>query len=203
MTSAPNDSYGFLAGGGSPSAKFTTYGDTVGGTILEEPQVQQQRNIDDGSPLTWPDGNPRMQMIVTVQTALRDPSIDEDDGKRRIFVRGQMRNAVQQAVIAANAKGLDVGGTLNVTYIADGDRKNPAYSPPKIYQASYTPPRNDGSGFLGTNTATPATPAETASASPASTPGVPPGLPANITPELWATLSPEAQAALIATVAAK
>lgn len=209
MTTARNDSYGFLSGGGSPSAKFTTYGDTVGGVITEEPQVQQQTDIKDGTPLVWQDGSPRMQMVVTVQTQLRDPAIDEDDGKRRIFVRGQMRNAVQQAVIAAGAKGLDVGGTLNITYVADGERKNPAFNPPKIYQASYTPPAADGgAGFLGTTTqAAPAAaqPAPTAAPTPAPAGGtaLPPGLPPTITPEVWATLTPEAQAALLVTSSAK
>lgn len=188
-----NDSYSFLAGGGSPAAKFLAHGDTVGGTITTEPEVQQQRSIEDGTPLTWSDGNPRMQMVVTVQTSLRDPSIEDDDGKRRIFVRGQMRNAVQQAVLATGAKGLDVGGTLTVTYTGDGERKNPAYTPPKLYQATYSKPTTGSSAaFLGNTTTT-----TTAAAAGGD---LPPGLPANITAELWATLTPEAQAALLVSV---
>lgn len=136
-----NDSYDFLAGGGAPSAKFKSYGDTVGGVVLDEPTQQQQRNLESGELETWPDGNPKMQLVVTVQTDLRDPAVEDDDGKRRIFIKGQMRNAVQQAVIAAGARGIDKGGELHVTYTGDGERKG-HLTPPKLYAARYVKPSN-------------------------------------------------------------
>lgn len=134
-----NDSYGFLAGGGPASGKFKAHGDTVGGPIVVEPSQQQQTNMDN-KPLTWDDGSPRMQLVVTVQTDLRDPSIEDDDGKRRLFVKGEMRKAVQQAVIAAGAKGLDVGGELHVTYVGDGEPARPGLIAPKLYSTKYIKP---------------------------------------------------------------
>ncbi|MEU6647831.1 hypothetical protein ABZ863_35685, partial [Saccharomonospora sp. NPDC046836] len=94
-----------MGGGGAPSASFPTPGTIVGGTITETPTVQQQKDIKTGDPLFWSDGNPRMQMIVTVQTDDRDPAIEDDDGKRRIFVKGQMKNAIQDAVRTAGFGG--------------------------------------------------------------------------------------------------
>ncbi|WEW73713.1 hypothetical protein Nanz197_66 [Mycobacterium phage Nanz197] len=134
-----NDSYDFLGGGGVPSGKFANVGDVVGGVIAIEPEQRQQTDYKTGDLLTWKDGSPRMQLVVTLQTDLRDPEIEDDDGKRRLFVKGEMRKAVQKAVIAAGARGLDVGGELNVTYTGDGDKKG-NLDPPKLYSATYKKP---------------------------------------------------------------
>ncbi|QFG08456.1 hypothetical protein SEA_GUANICA15_70 [Mycobacterium phage Guanica15] len=134
-----NDSYDFLGGGGVPSGKFGSHGDTVGGPIAVEPEQRQQTDYKTGEGLTWKDGSPRMQLVVTVQTDLRDPEVEDDDGKRRLFVKGEMRKAVQKAVIAAGARGLDVGGELYVTYTGDGEKKG-NLDPPKLYSATYTKP---------------------------------------------------------------
>lgn len=128
-----------MGGGGSPTAKFPSFGTTVAGRITEPPQVQQQRDVQSGQPKHWPDGNPMMQLVVTVQTDQRDPALAEDDGRRRIFVKGQMKNAVQDAVKLAGARGLEVGGYLSVTYSHDGQKSNPAFSAPKQFRAQYTP----------------------------------------------------------------
>lgn len=183
-----NESYTFFATG-KPSAKFDTPGTVVTGKITEEPQMQQQTEPD-GTPKVWKDsGEPMLQLVVTVQTAERDPDIEDDDGKRRIFIKGQMRTAVQQALRDSKCKGLDVGGTLTVTYTHDGERTNPAFSPPKQYVVAYDPPRADQAGFFGTGNGS------TAVASHVPTASVP-NLPPGITPEVWATLPPEAKAAM-------
>ncbi|QFG08914.1 hypothetical protein PBI_MALAGASYROSE_66 [Mycobacterium phage MalagasyRose] len=163
-----NASYGFLAGGGVPSGKFKSHGDTVGGPIAEDPTEQQQTNMN-GEPLFWDNGDPRKQLVVTVQTDARDPEIEDDDGKRRLFIKGELRKAVQKAVLDAGAKGLDVGGELNVTYIGDGTPARPGLTPPKLYSATYAKPK-----------ATAAPAAAPAAAAPAAAPA---GLPEGLSPE--------------------
>jgi hypothetical protein len=141
MTTPPQtpDANAFLlGGGGAPSAAFPTPGTKVGGTITETPTVQQQRDLD-GKPKFWDDGNPQMHLVVTIQTEQRDPSNPDDDGKRRLFVKGQLKNAVADAVRAAGAPGLQVGGTLDVAYTHDGVPSQRGYSAPKQYKARYTP----------------------------------------------------------------
>jgi hypothetical protein len=128
-----------MGGGGAPSAKFGGYGVTVGGRITEPAQVQQQRDVQTGEKKFWKDGNPMMQLVVTVQTDQRDPMLADDDGRRRLFVKGQMKTAIQDAVKLAGARGLEVGGHLQVTYTHDGPKSNPAFSAPKQYRAQYTP----------------------------------------------------------------
>lgn len=137
MSDAVND---FLmnSGGGAPSASFPVIGTVWRGTILKS-EVRQQSEPD-GTLKTWPDGNPMMQIVITIQTEERDAAIDDDDGKRRLFVKGQMQEAVRDAVIASGAKGLELGGTIAVAYIADGVPKQRGFSAPKQYRAEYAPP---------------------------------------------------------------
>ena len=130
----------FLMGESVPSAKFPAIGATVSGTICEPPVVQQQRDYTTGELKFWSDGNPMMQLVVTLQTGERDPGIVDDDGRRRVYVRGQLKRAVQRAVKTAGAPGLAVGGQLTVTYARDGQPTNPRFNPPKEYTAVYAPP---------------------------------------------------------------
>lgn len=130
----------FLMAGGIPSAKFPTVGTTVGGTIVRQPELRQQTDITTGKPKFWDDGSPRQQIVVQLATAERDPSIADDDGERAIYVKGNLTKAVREAVRKAGAKGLEVGGHLSVTYVADGQSDKVGFTPPKLYSAAYTPP---------------------------------------------------------------
>lgn len=124
--------------GGAPAAKFPEKGATVEGTILSAVVVQQTDM--DGNLLTWADGNPRMQVVVTLQTDSFDPEIDGDDGMRRLFVRGQMQAAVRQAIAQAGERGLARGGVLKVQYHDEKPAAKKGYSAQKLYRARYTPP---------------------------------------------------------------
>lgn len=127
-----------LMGGGAPSMKFPAIGTSIKGTISEKPDVQQVRDFQTGEPQFWPDGKPRQQIVATLATDLRDPQISDDDGSRRVFIKGQMIKAVREAVKKSGAKGLEVGGLLEIVYTGDGERKG-NMSPPKLYAATYTP----------------------------------------------------------------
>ncbi|WP_406419992.1 hypothetical protein [Streptomyces sp. NBC_00842] len=148
---APNANDFLMGGGGAPSASFPTPGTKIGGTITEPPTVQQQRDLKDGKPKFWDDGNPMMHLVVTIQTEQRDPTIDEDNGMRRLFVKGQLKNAIAEAVRAAGAPGLQVGGILDVAYTHDGPVSQRGFNPPKQYAARYTPA---AANFLNTPGAT-------------------------------------------------
>lgn len=144
----------FLLGGGGKSAKFETVGTTVTGTIAAPPQVRQQTDMTSGAPLTWDNGDPKMQLVVQLQTSERLDG--DDDGIRNLYVKGSkdpasksLHAAVAGAVQAAGAKGLEVGGTLTVQYTGDGVSKTRGFNPPKQYAASYKAP--DAAGFLGTD----------------------------------------------------
>ncbi len=131
------DANDYLMSGGVKSAKFEKPGATIKGAIARKPELQQQRDFDKGTPLTWDDGSARQQIKVVLSTSEKD---DEDDnGERAIYLKGGMLKAVQAAVKAAGAKGLEVGGKLIVKYTKDGEKKG-KLNAPKLYQAKYEAP---------------------------------------------------------------
>lgn len=143
----------FLMGGGATSAKFEQPGDTITGIIVDPPEVRQQTDIATNEPMFWPSGDPKMQLIVTLQTKQSDGP--DDDGKRRVYVKGKsLTDAVREAVKQTGAKGLEVGGSLTVTYTGDGTASQRGFNPPKLYSATYARPDTTAASgaFLGVNT---------------------------------------------------
>jgi hypothetical protein len=126
----------FLMGGGGRSFKFAQHGDSVAGYITST-ELRQQTSMD-GDLLTWDDGKPRMQLVVTLDTGLGEDG--DDDGLRRIFVRGQMTKAVQAAVVKAGERGIALDGHLTVTYESDAKPERKGISGAKQYSAAYSPP---------------------------------------------------------------
>jgi hypothetical protein len=116
-----------------------------------------------------------MQIVCHIETSARDAQIPDDDGLRALYIRNNMRTAVAAAVRKARAK-LEVGGTLTVTYVSDGEQKTRGHNPPKIYSAVYTPPKDAGDAV-----------ADVLGVAPA--PAVAPAkLPPGVTAEEWAAL---------------
>lgn len=137
MSTPVNANDFLMGGGGAPSAKFPAIGTSFTGRITEQPTVEQQKDFTTGNPKFWDDGNPAMQLVVTIQTEQRDPAVENDDGKRRLYVKGQLKTAVQEAVRNSGARGLEVGGHLAVTYTQDGEVKRAGFNAPKIFRAEY------------------------------------------------------------------
>jgi hypothetical protein len=125
---------------GVPSVKFAKIGDSVTGRIIREPNVQQQRDYETGEVLTWPDGNPKIQLRVFLTTDQRDGADPDDTGERALYVKGAMQTAISRALLTAGAKKLDVGGILTVKYTGNGQPRQRGMHPPKVYSAQYVPP---------------------------------------------------------------
>lgn len=145
------DANSFLMGGGTASAKFEHIGSSITGRIARAPEVRQQTDLTTGEPSTWPSGEPKMQLVIALQTDQRDPETPDDDGIRAVYVKGKsLTEAVRSAVKKAGAKGIEVGGTLTVTYVSDGEVTKRGFNPPKLYSATYAPPSAQAANeFLG------------------------------------------------------
>lgn len=201
MTMTAND---FLMGGGTAAAKFETIGTTLSGQITQPPRVEQQKDLNTGEPKFWNDGQPMQQLLVTIQTTLRDPAIDQDNGERTFYIKAKMLAAVREAVRRSGAKGLEVGGTLSITYTGDGEATKRGFNPPKLYSASYTAPSAAAANdFLAGQQAAPAVPQQQPYVAPAQQAA--PAAPAAWTPPpgmdpapaaALGALSPEQRAAL-------
>ena len=124
---------------GVPAAKFENPGDTVRGVVVSV-TVAQQRDFRTKSPLFWDDGNPRTQALIVLQTAERSADIDDDDGKRQLYVKRP--SALLKAIIGALGAtkfSQSIGGTLAVKYTGNGEPAERGISPPKLYAAKFTP----------------------------------------------------------------
>lgn len=126
----------FLMGSGARSWKHENKGDSVKGAIVSM-EMRQQTDFMTKKPKFWDDGRPRMEAVVTLQTEERED--DEDDGLRRVYVRGQMQKAVTDAIRAAGARGLSEGGVLAIQFTGLGEKKQ-GMNPPKLYRARYEAP---------------------------------------------------------------
>lgn len=158
----------WLMGGGVKSATFGAIGARNAGYIVRQPEVVQQRDYTTGEPKFWDDGSPMQQLVVQLATDQRDPADAEDDGTRALYVKGQMKNAVRDAVRTTGAPGLEVGGYLDVQYVRDGEAKKRGMNPPKEYTAAYTSAANAALGAPGQAPAAPPAPTQAApTASPA------------------------------------
>jgi hypothetical protein len=183
-----------MGGGGTKWVVFAAMAEPVRMVIRSEPEQRQQRDYDDPSILlTWPDGNPRYEVVVEVDTDQRSADLEDDQGVRALHIKGaSMTGAIRDAVRKARAPGLEVGGVLTVTWSGDGVATGRG-KPPKLYAATYKPPAAAGNAALmsghpaGTSVVT--RPADDAP-------------PAGMDAELWARMSGEQRDIVRAAAAA-
>lgn len=123
------------------AAKFERIGDKYIGRIVGFSE-RQQTDLK-GKPLTFDDGSPRMQWVISIE--------DEATGDTKAFyAKGgkfqpaegtgeSMLAAISTAVRAANANSLDVGGRLGIAFTGRAEAR-PGYDQAKLYTAQYEPP---------------------------------------------------------------
>ena len=116
---------------GAPALKFTDIGDTHKGTVVAK-EARQQTDFATGQALFWDDGKPRMEVVFTL--------LLEDGTEGRLFARGQILNAIREAIKEAKATTVDIGGTLAVQHTGTEPSATKGFSPKKLYAAAYRPP---------------------------------------------------------------
>ncbi|QCG77788.1 hypothetical protein QLQ77_gp42 [Gordonia phage Reyja] len=136
------------------SATWHNIGDTVAGCVIENPTVSQATDFKTKEPKTWKDGNPIMQLVIRLQTDIRDPEDPDDDGVRSLFVEESTnrKRALVAAIAEAGAKSIEPGAYLECTFYGEGEASAPGLSKPKLYRCKYTPPAPgaEAAAFLGT-----------------------------------------------------
>jgi hypothetical protein len=126
----------FLMGGGGKSASFKSAGDSVTGTITNM-EERQQTDFDSGRPLEWDDGKPKMHLVISLLT---EESVDEDDdGMRRLYVKGNLQRAIREAVLKSGSRTIKDGASLTVKYVGDDVPTRKGMSGAKKYAAVYEP----------------------------------------------------------------
>ncbi|MEU5549226.1 hypothetical protein ABZ738_05605 [Micromonospora sp. NPDC047793] len=207
------DANDLLMSGGIKSIKWKDepIGYTVLGTIVDPPKAEQMTKFESTELDFWPSGDPKMQIVVTIQTELRDPSDSLDDGKRKLHIPPRMMRPVREAIQRVNGPGLEVGGRLAVRRTGGTG----ATGSPFEFAAEYARPTLDPASLMK-DTGTPAQPAApmlTQPAAPASPPPtaaaslgiqqtaveIPP--PPGMDPVKWAALPDVQKQAVLAAMA--
>lgn len=127
--------------GGAPSAfsKDDPIGTSVEGEIVEI-RAEQQTDFTTGEPLYYPNGKPKPQVVIHLQTTLNDPNRVGDSGIRGVYVKGynigQLRLACRQAGVGDHP---NVGDHLKATFARTQPAKTRGYNDAKIYDYVVTP----------------------------------------------------------------
>lgn len=127
--------------GGAPSAfsKDDPIGTSVEGEIVEI-RAEQQTDFTTGEPLYYPNGKPKPQVVIHLQTSLQDPDRVGDSGIRGVYVKGynigQLRLACRQAGVGDHP---NVGDHLKATFARTQPAKTRGYNDAKIYDYVVTP----------------------------------------------------------------
>lgn len=139
-------------GGGQPTLKFEAMGVVKGGRIVRVGDPMQQRDFATGAPKFWDKDQrePMMQLPIELQTDERDAEIPGDDGVRTLYVKGDLKRAVKEAMQKAGVRqgAPKVGGTLKVVWTSE--EPSGKGNPKKLWAAKYTAPAA-GEGFFGDN----------------------------------------------------
>lgn len=114
----------FLMGGGGVTQVFPSVGFTVQLTALSWSMAQQTK-METGELLFWNDGSPRMQMIMECQgevtgktwvtNAYAEKALDDDNGKRNLYIKGNLQKAVRDGLRDAGMRGPEEGMMLSIT----------------------------------------------------------------------------------------
>lgn len=151
-----------LSGSGAPAMKFEKAdpqtGDSVAGKILSA-EPRHSTEFGTNKPLFWDDGTPRMEIVLTLQTEWRNfescdrGNREEDDGQRRLFLRGDLLKATKAALTKAKVQGLAIGGTYGARLVGR-EKKNSfeekkyavAYKAPEVSMPADGPAESNGAG---------------------------------------------------------
>lgn len=123
----------FAGGDTAPSVSFkdAPIGTTFEGVVTEEPKVVQSRDFETGDLATWPDGNPKMTIVLRM-------TVDGEERSVWAPIPSDLKRAITEA---KGASAIEVGGTLAIRLTGTKpNSKNPRLNEQKLYAAKYTPP---------------------------------------------------------------
>jgi hypothetical protein len=125
-----------LLGPAIPSVTWPEIGAHVSGYV--ESTIVTPQTTPEGEVKKFANGDVMRQVVITLQTA--ESVNEDDDGQRRLFVKGAMVKAMREELRRARVMGIRPGGHLTVIYKADGEVKTKGYNPAKLFDVKYTPP---------------------------------------------------------------
>lgn len=136
------DPNSLLNGKSVPSISFkdAKVGDAYTGVITDL-ETAQVRNYETGDPEFWEDGNPKLQIVVTLATEYGDGV--EDDGERKVYLFGQKLQAAKAAMKEANVSKLEKGFQFTITFAGEKPSSNKKYNNVKLYGITIVPSKSN------------------------------------------------------------
>jgi hypothetical protein len=125
----------------SPALPFTELGQSHIGKITDIDK-RAQTDPKTGKVKQFESGDNMMQYVITIRKNDGTTGCFYAKGGRFEIATGKgesMLNAIANAIKAAGASSLDVGGTLGVAFTGEGP-KQPGMNPAKLYTAQYSAP---------------------------------------------------------------
>ena len=144
----PSTNYDALLGGGRavPSASFKGQFPIRWEGTVEDAAKKPAYEYDPSKPGNrgaqkfWDDGNPVEHLWVTLQTGVRDPQIEGDDGRRILVLDSKNKVQAVQDAVRESGVSFEKGGHLTMEwYGLDPAGKNPD-NLPKLYRALWRGP---------------------------------------------------------------
>lgn len=145
-----DDIWNFIQGGSVKTLTFTQtdqwgnkipmpVGTFYEGDLKSAPTRRQQTDPETNLPQTFPDGNPKWNLILELSTAYRDASDPDDDGTRRIYLNRFGITALQQEMQRKGIKKFGAGTHVRWTLV--GFKPNGGnYQPSKLQEIELTNP---------------------------------------------------------------
>lgn len=132
-----NDTFNDLLAGNAPAFTFENIGDTCRGKVIS---AEKRRQTDiDGTPKSFPSGDPMMQLVVTVE---------QDNGEQvSLYIKGgkfepaegKGQSALEALRAATQGQDFKAGGTLAMQFSGLGKAER-GKSAPKLYTVQYKAP---------------------------------------------------------------
>lgn len=130
----------FTGGGKGPvGIPLKEIGDVAGGVIFKMERLEERDDNGNTKLNEW--GKPKPLFVAWIMTDLRDPENPDDDGSRRLWIKG---NALYELKTYLRENGLGapkVGGQIFIKLI--GKKPSGKPQPMKLHAAKYIPPTTE------------------------------------------------------------
>lgn len=130
----------FTGGGKGPaSAKLSQPGDAVQGIIFKRQRLEEKD--DDGNVVLNKWGKPKPLVVLWLATSLRDPEIEDDDGARRVWLKGNGLWTLQDFITQNGMKPPAFGGKTKIWVDSLQPNAIKTRKPMKVHGAMYADPK--------------------------------------------------------------
>lgn len=124
---------------GPATAKLSEIGDEAQGIIFKRQRLEETDDDNNVVMNEW--GKPKPLVVLWIATSLRDPEIEDDDGARRLWLKGNGLWTLQQSIRENELKPPAFGGKVKVWVASKKPNTNPKRKPMKVHGAIYADPR--------------------------------------------------------------